>query len=269
MKKLHYLLLVILSAPALADPSMTQQYETLRQGYYQFDPHAYKSFTCHVSASTVNASVAYVKQILLGHEGSLQLKEDVDSYSLTVDPDKGLSIHNPIMDITMLSEEGLADPAQVKQGIAEMKAGFDKQVQGVDQMISGLFNEYMDTTPELTSVTHDGKKWIVRYRLGGVDTTDTIDGRRTHQEANINGTSIVSDADYAPLPGGKLTVQGSKTRMTQGPQHFDSSMSVTYQKLGSLQVPATMVNKITLNMPGVAQSTASTTIAFQNCKIVN
>jgi len=268
MKNLRYLLLGALATPALAqDPATLKQYEQLRQGYYEFDPHAYRSFTCQIDVSSLDATVANIKQMLAPRADTLKVKDELASYSLTVDSKIGLSINNPTLDIQVLSDKGMADPAKVRQGIEETKQGFDRQVQGTDQVISGIFNGYLDTVPELSSVTHTDGGWIVKYSEGGVSATDTIQGSKIHEEAGTNGLSIVSDMEFAKVNADKLGIKTSTIHMTQGAQTAVTGITVSYQTLGSLQVPAAIVTKTTITTAGVAQTTADSTIKFQACAI--
>jgi hypothetical protein len=268
MKNLRYLVLAALATPALAaDPEALKQYQQLRQAYYQFDPQAYQSFTCHVKVSTLDAVVASLKQIIAAHPGTLQVKDELAGYALTVDSKTGLSLHDPSLDIQVLDDKGMADPAKVRLGIAQTKQGFDTQVQGTDQIITGIFNAYLDTAPDLTSVTRDGSRWIVKYVQGGFATTDTIDGSKMHEAAAANGVSIVSDSNFAPVGGNKLGLQASAIQVSQGPQTQATSMTVSYPKLGALQVPAAIVTKTTATTPGLGQTIVAVTISFQNCAI--
>jgi hypothetical protein len=268
MKNLRYVVLAALVTPAMAaDPDTLKQYDMLQQAFYKFDPHAYKSFTCHVDVSSVDATVANVKQMLAPHADSLQMKDDLAGYSLTVDNSVGLSINNPTLDIVVLNEKGMTDPVKVRLGIDQTKQGFQTQVQGVDQVISGVFNGYLDTVPNLTSVSHDGKTWVVKYVEGGIATTDTIEGSHLHEDANANGVNIVSDSDFTPVGGSKLGLQSSNIQMSQGTQNVVTTITVNYQKLGVLQVPASIVTKTALTMPGLSQTTMANTITMQNCSI--
>jgi hypothetical protein len=269
MKNLKYLALVALATPALADPNATQQYEAMRQAYYQFDTHSLKSFTCHVDVSALDTMVTNLKQVLAAHADSTQIKDDLASYSLTIDAGTGLSINNPTLDITLLNEKGMADPDRVKLGIQQSKQGFDAQVQGADQIISGIFNNYLDVVPDLESVTHQGDKWIVRYNLGGYETTDTIEGSHKHGESSNGPVSFVADSDYMALSGGKLALQKKVMQGTEGEQSLNTTTSVTYQKLGALYVPASITSDNSLATSGVVETTTSNTITFTGCSLKN
>ncbi len=267
MRNLRYLVLAALATPAMADPNAIKQYEVIRQVYYQFDPHAYKSFTCHVDVSGLDATIANLKQSLAPRADSLQVRDDLASYSLTVDSEKGLSINNPTLDIAVLDDKKFADPAKVRLGIAQTKQGFDTQVQGIDNVISGVFNGYLGAMPELTSVTRDGNKWIVKYVEGGIPTTDTIDGPHLHEEANAIGLSVASDSDFTPVSGAKLGLQTSHIQINQGGRTVVTTMTVSYQKLGIMRVPASLVTKTTMVTPGLGQTMLDNTITFQSCAL--
>lgn len=267
MKNLKYLMLATVATPALAtDPAALKQYQVLEQAYYEYDTHAYESFTCHVDASSLDATVANTRQMLASHTDTLQMKDELSSYSVTV-AGNVLSIDNPTLDIQILSDKGMADPAKVRLGIEQMKQGFTTQAQGIDQIISGVFNAYLGTVPDLTSVTRDGNKWVVKYVEGGVAATDTIDGPKVHEVASANGLSVITDSAFTKLSGDKLGLHASAIQIQQGPQTAVTSMTVSYQKLGPLQVPASIVTKTTVTTPGVGQTTMDNTISFQACTI--
>jgi hypothetical protein len=257
----------VLATQVRADPNLDKQYQAMRQAYYQFDTHSFNKLTCHVDVSGLDASVGNLKQAFVTHADSLQMKDDLASYSLTVEPGSGLSINNPTLDIELISNKGVADPDRVKLGIQQTKTGFDQQVQGADQIISSVFNEYLDVVPELESVTHQGKKWVILYHLGPYETIETVEGKRIHEESNNGQLKFVTDADYMVVTSDKLAVQKSIMHFTEGSESLNSTMSVTYQKLGPLYLPASITTISSLSTSGVGQTSASTTITFEGCSL--
>lgn len=270
MKNLQVLALVAATAPVFAsDPNALKQFENIRQVYYRFDPHAYKTFTCHVDASTLDAAVSNITQAIAPRAQAFRMKNDLANYSLTVDSSKGLSFNDPTLDIEVLDEKVLADPAKVRLGIEQTERGFSTQVQGIDKMISSIFSGYLDKLPEVTSVSRDGDKWIVKYIEGGNFATDTIDGPHIHEETEAAGARVVSDSDFTPVSGKKLGLQSSHIEVTQGAQNLVTTMTVNYQRVGKLRVPVSIVAKTTAISSGLGETKVDNTIKFQNCSHKN
>lgn len=268
MKNLSYLLLVGLATPALAaDPNAAKQYAELRQAYYVFDIHAYKSFSCHIDISAMDALIGAIKQAAATHPGTLQVTDSLADYSLTMDHITGLSITSPTMDIAILNEKAIADPARVKLGIQQTKDGFNKQVYGANQMIIGLFDGFVNKLPDITNITRKGNEWIVRSQNNGVADTETIDGSHSHEETGVNGARIIVDSDYSPVIDGKLAIQKTNIQMHQETQSSLTAITVTYQRLGALQVPASMVSDSTVTELGIGETKATIIITLQNCSI--
>jgi hypothetical protein len=267
MKKLRYLVLAALAAPALAGSSADQQYETLQQAYYHFDPKAYQSFTCHVDVDTLDTLVAKIKRVAASQPGTLQVSDQLASYSVTVDHNNGVSINDPTFDLVVVNDKGVADPATLKLGIEQTKLGFDTHVHGVDEVIIGILKSYIQTHRNVVSVTHDGDKWVVKLATSGVSDIQIINGSHTHDNISSGDTSIVTDSSYIPLGGNKLGLQATEVQMSQGEHSVNSNMTLAYQELGTLQVPASIITKTTVATAGTAQTPVVAKINFQGCSI--
>ena len=260
-------LLQLISLAAFADNWV--QYQDIMSRYYTFYDQKFSQITCLLEVQPLTGITEKVRQLATLKPDNLRISDTLSNYTMTLDKVNGLTFNNPTLSIDILSEQGMADPARVKLGIREMTDGFNRQVEGVDQQLKGIFGVYQKDKPEnikITKITETAQGDVIEYKQNNMTTTSTIHGDNIHTSSFNTHMSITADSYYQKTIGHKQLLNRLMLE-TKGPTGTTNvNSTVTYQKLGAIIFPKTMEEHATINSQGV-QITLPITVNFANCKV--
>ena len=262
------LVFLLFPAAAFADP--WQQYTSVMSRYYYIDQQAFSQITCNIEAQPLRSSAEQIRQQLSGLTDKIRMTETLDSYRLIFDKKDGLSFKDPTVSIDILSEKGMADPAKVKRGVGEIVDGFNREVQGVDTQLKGLFDGYEttkqgDIAVDAVEITSDGA--VLKYRKDGGSVTDTIRGAGAHTVQTLPGGSVTVDSSYKSVTGDKLILDGFDMKLDQPLQTISMHGSITYQSLDRVMFPDEITEHGTIENGQAIQTNFLMTIKLMSCQL--
>jgi hypothetical protein len=261
--------LSLVSPAAIADD--WQKYTALLGNFYLLDQQEFKSISCSIDVSTLDELLANLKQQVSSLKDDFQIDDTLNKYSLSFDKAAGLRIVDPTLGITILTEQGMANPALVKSGISKTTDGFNGVAQGADKEITGVFDSYImpkQADIKLESVAGDSGHYVARYVKGGLDTMETMDGSDIRSVQTSQGINAVAESHYGKTDGDKFLMLKSEVHMDMAQEKIDMGVSVTYQKVDLLQLPETIIVKGTVSLSTSMQMQVATTITLNNCQVV-
>jgi hypothetical protein len=153
---------IAIAFPVKALADNWQQYEKIMDNYYALDKQDYKRITCMVSAPILDDSVKNIRQELAPFKGDFRIKDTVNQYSMYFDKSTGLHIDDPSFSIDILSEQGMKNPALVKQGISTITDGFNREVAGIDDEIKSIFESYTTSKKREVKIEKIGMRPEIR-----------------------------------------------------------------------------------------------------------
>lgn len=229
---------LLLPVTAVADG--WQQYSGVMSRYYHLDEQAFTDITCKIEVPPMQQALTAVRQQLAGMSDKLKITDTLDSYQLVYSRSTGLRFVDPTMSVAIVSEQGMSDPARVKEGIDQMEQGFKIQVQGVDTQIKGLFEGYespkkSDITVDRVDVKGDGT--VLEYKRQGVQFTDTIHGTDMHTVETIPNGNVTADSSYKTVADNELILDKFDMKMDQPFQSITMQAALTYQSLDGVVFP--------------------------------
>jgi hypothetical protein len=242
-------------------------YLTAKDHFYYLDKQNFNSITCTIESKMLSDMLKQTKS--LPFKDNLKIVENTSEFSLKFDKSSGLQINRPNIDITIISEKGIADPAKAKQGVAMMKDGFSQQVDGIEMTLEGFFGIYQSHKKEsytiIQETTPDGTPIFIHKKIGG-EFTETISSDQVIIKGSNAGLEIESIETYEKTEKNKLIFKQGYTKTTQPMGSTNTEISVAYQKIGSITFPELISIIFTqhlqaMNLEGTSE------IRLSNCKL--
>ena len=162
-------IIVLLPFSAYGTESEWKKYLDLKNKYYYIDKQQFGEISCVIDVPLMNKLIEQIKNQIAHLKDKVEIRENLSSFSLTYSPTLGLTFSDPEFDVIVINTEGLADPERVRQGIDMMKNGFNMQVAGVKDILTGLFDDYYHPKKENykdLTVTKNKDGYFVKYVSG-------------------------------------------------------------------------------------------------------
>ena len=191
---LSLLLSLLICSTAIA--GQWEDYSKFMDRFYFLDKQNFDNVSCRVVLSTLDEMLSNIKIQLKPLEDKIKIIEDISEFKLNFNRTHGLSFNLPSFDARIISEEGIRDRDQVERGIKYMKNGFQMQIDGVTQMIRGLFETYLspkESDYNIKEVTISGDEAKMVYEKEGNEFTDI------YSKNECNSTVIMLSGKDAPL----------------------------------------------------------------------
>src|SRR5574341_473614 len=238
---------------AYAEPGhardMWDEYQEFLQQFYFLDDQDFEQITCQVVVSTLNMEELRAQLRPVGR--NISIVENMDDFKLIFGKKGGLSFNVPTFDIEIISEEGIADKKKVETGLSMIRNGIRKQLDGITEMLKGVFDEY--TSPkkgkvEIKEIWKDGDKTKIRYVKEGKAVTSIWEGKTCKSWLVGPGVQMESEEEYEQV-GTKLRVKRGNGSLTQGSIITNIGMESDYQYVGGVMLPSQILVEYSMIMP--------------------
>lgn len=262
-------MLSLVSTAACAD--QWKQYSEIMDRYYHLDTQAFTRISCKVEAQPISGFVSQLRQQFSKMTDDLRMTDTLDSYTLVFDRTTGLSFNDPTLNIEVLSEKGMADPSRVRLGIQQVIHGFDGQVQGLDNQMKGLFEDYSSpkqTDMTITKITQDRDGAVIEFKKDAATGTDTIRGLAVHSVQSDPSMALTADSTYSKASDGKLILGKFSMQMKQPIQTTTIDEAMTYQTIEGILFPETIDAHAVISGAAGTQTSMVITVKLSGCKIV-
>ncbi len=267
--KMIVVTIVFLPYLACGTESEWIKYLDLKNNYYYLDKHNFKEISCVIDVPFMNKLIEQIKKQFDPLKDKVEIKENLSSFSLTYSQTSGLTFSNPEFEIIVIDTEGLADPEKVRQGIDMMKNGFNMQVTGVKDTLTGLFDDYQQPIKENYEdliVTKNKAGYFVKYASGKNKITENYAGKTIEKSQTGSDVTATSIQSYRTISNNKLILEQASVLITQPLSNIKTDLSIEYQDVGNIIFP----KKINAVFEQTMQSTSQNgtfDIYLKGCKI--
>jgi hypothetical protein len=254
---------------ACGTESEWNKYLDLKNSYYYLDNQKFNEISCVINVPLVTELITQIKNQIGPLKDKVKITESLSSFSLTYTPTSGLTFTNPEFDITLIDTEGLADPEKVKQGINMMKNGFNMQVTGVKDTLTGLFEDYQQPVKEnyedlIVTKIKDG--YFVKYTSGNNKITENHSGKTVEISQEGNDISTTAIQSYKTTSNDKLILEQASVSITQPLGNIKSDYLLEYQDIGNIIFPRRIKAVFEQTIQTISQK-GEFDIYLKNCKI--
>jgi hypothetical protein len=212
---------------SVAKADAWEDYNKLMDHYYRANRQLADKITCHINSSAFDD----MEKVLGRHP--LTLKNAVKDFSITVEKGKDVSFNVPVVEV----DTGQPSDEHVKKRVPIIIESIQRIVSGI---IAGTMVLPKEQMKNLAVRTKDGAT-IVSYDTEMEKVEATYMGNTEEMKVTSPYAAFLSKATYISL-GDKLAVAASTTQNADGSQKFESTIAVTYQRLGQNYFPARIIN---------------------------
>ena len=240
---LSLLLSLLISSTAIA--GQWEDYSRFIDRFYLLDKQNFDNVSCRVVLSTLDEMLSNIRTQLKPFEDKIQITEDISEFKLNFNRTKGLSFNLPSFDIRIISEEGIRDRDQVERGIKYMKDGFQMQIDGVTQMIRGLFEAYLspkENDYNIKEVTIRGDEAKMVYEKEGNEFTDIYSKNKCNSTVIMPSGTAQSDMQFTII-GDKLLMDNASIQLSQTSMSSNTNVFINYKEVKGIIFPTKIVSK--------------------------
>jgi hypothetical protein len=250
---LSLLLSLLVCSTAIA--GQWEDYSRFMDRFYFLDKQNFDKVSCRVVVSTIDEMLSNIRTQLKPFEDKIQIIEDISEFKLNFNRTRGLSFNLPSFDARIISEDGIRDREQVERGMKYMKNGFQMQIDGVTQMIRGLFEAYLtpkESDYDLKEVTISGDEAKMIYEKEGNQFTDI------YLKDNCNSTAIMPSGKSQSymrfaIVGEKLLMDNVSIQLNQAGMSSNTDLVIDYKQIKGVIFPTKINSKSKLIMGNMAQ----------------
>ena len=267
IKIISVILLLSLST-SLSAADNWQKYSTFMDRFYYLNKQNCNDISCRIKVSTLDTSLAQVREQLKSLKGKIKITENISEFSLNFNKDSGLTFNLPSFDVKIVSDKGIKDREQVETGIKYMKQGFQMQIDGATTTIRGLFASYIfpkreDLNIKAITVNKDEAKII--YETGQSKVTEIYEGKTCKQIMQSPSISSQTNLKFRDV-GDKLLVDTADVTLKLVDATIDSKTSVEYQEVKGISFPAKLVTDFKMEFKNQKME-GQVIIFFENCEV--
>ncbi|NDU91954.1 MAG: hypothetical protein G3I10_04995 [Ferrovum sp.] len=273
MSILNKTLLGLLLTAAVQSPVWAgnwDKYVAIYNRFYLLDQQPIGSVTCSVDVPELDKWMQVVRAQAAQIDGSLVVSDTLSNYKITYSPAKGLTINDPALTITSLSDSSSDNKGKLSQTIIHTnETAFATLVRELDSGLRSLFMALQAPKPgniDIYYLDESHGVYTVSYGLGGAQVTAIFNPDSTEMKVSA-GTSVQKiHLTYDKMPDGKLLLIGSDDEQ-KGPFGTSSiTDTMKYQMLANVGFPAQLVAHIKLT--GIdTEQTSQLTITINSCKL--
>ena len=249
--------------PALA--STWSRFAAVESRYYRLDQQPISTIFCRILVPTLTNEVGSLNERLAG---MVSVTDSLKSYRLVFRKSSGLKIDDPVFQFHVVDGTKVTNPARLALGEKQLHDGLERQVNGVDHMISALFDDYETPTPrtyKVKSVRKHGNSFILSYRHDGSGVVEVISGDNIKNETHHGKANITAHSHYEKSKTDKLIFHSAVMNSVSADMKLDSSIKVTYQKFDGIEFPAQMATIDAISRQGQTKR-MQINIRFTHCR---
>lgn len=273
MSILNKTLLGLLITAAVQSPVWAgnwDKYVAIYNRFYLLDQQPIGSVTCSVDVPELDKWMQVVRAQAAEIDGSLVVSDTLSNYKITYSPAKGLTINDPTLTITSLSDSSSDDKGKLSQTIIHTnETAFATLVRELDSGLRSLFMALQAPKPgniDIYYLDENHGVYTVSYGLSGALVTAIFNPDSTEMKVSA-GTSVQKiHLTYDKMPDGKLLLSGSDDEQ-KGPFGASSiTDTMKYQMLDNVEFPAQIVAHTKLT--GIdTEQTSKLTITINSCSL--
>jgi hypothetical protein len=266
--KIIFIILFISLSTSLSAADNWQEYSTFMDRFYYLNKQNFNDISCRIKVSTLDASLAQVREQLKPLEGKIKITENSAEFSLNYNKDSGLTFNLPSFDVKIVSDKGIKDREKLETGIKYMKQGFQMQVDGVTTTIRGLFASYILPKREdfnIKKITVNKDKAKIIYEAGQSKFTEVYEGKTCKQIMESPSLSSQTTIKFRDI-GEKLILDMADVTLKSIDATTDTKMSVEYQEVRNISFPAKLVTDFKMEFKNQKME-GQVIIFFENCEV--
>jgi hypothetical protein len=264
------LLSFLVVAPLQANTDAWNDYLHVLNNFYTLDQQNFSSISCKIEVPIINNNLSQIHSQFSQFRDKIVIKENLATFSLIYRKSGGLTIYYPSLDIRIISEKGIADPAKVRKGIEMVKTGFKQQVEGVGEQLKGIFEGF--ETPKknhykMEEVKNDNSVYTVKYEKDNSHFTEIYsDNQRKVIVVDSNGGKISSIENYEKAPNGKLVPRNAHVTIDQQMAKMEMDLSISYEELKAIYFPTHVASHFNQSIQTMRQE-GQVDIFLKNCTL--
>jgi hypothetical protein len=250
---LSLLLSLLICSAAIA--GQWEDYSRFMDRFYFLDKQNFDNVSCRVVLSTLDEMLSNIKTQLKPMEDKIKIIEDISDFKLNFNRTHGLSFNLPSFDARIISEAGIRDRDRVERGIRYMKNGFQMQIDGVTQMIRGLFEAYLspkESDYNIKEVTISGDEAKMVYEKEGSEVTDIYSKNECNSTVIMPSGKTQSNIKFT-IVGDKLIMHNASIQLSQTSMSTSTNFSINYKEVKSIIFPTKIISKTKVVMQNVVQ----------------
>jgi hypothetical protein len=271
MKCIRVMLLALLiAAPLQANAADCDEYSRLLNNFYRLDQQDFKSISCNIDSPTLTNSLSQLRIQLSPLRDKVDIKENLATFSLTYARSGGLKINKPAVDVRIISEEGMPDPATAQRGIEMINNGFREQIEGISMQIEGIFEGFEPlnlSDCKIEEMTEDNGVYTVKYEKGNSRFTEIYsENQRRVKQVIINDGEISTLENYEKFTNGKLALTNSHVAIDQDMGKMEMDVALSYENVKGVLFPSRIHSHVKQSVQTFLQE-AQTDIHLRNCAL--
>ncbi|MGD8351417.1 MAG: hypothetical protein PVG55_00325 [Nitrospirota bacterium] len=260
--------LIAMSASASVSAADTwEEYSALRSRYYHLDEQEFNNITCTIESPMLTDVVRQLRAQFEPLRDNMEIVENISGFSLSYSSSSGLDITRPELDVVIKSQEGMADPDRVREGVQMIKSGFGQAIAGIVMQLEGVLEGYLSPRRqnyEMLEFAEEGEGPIVTYRRGGNDVTETFSGNKIEIESVGTGGEMHALESYEETAGNKLILKEASVTVEQPMGTIESDIHMTYQEVGPVIFPKRIATRFTQEVQSMRQE-GQTEVNLNDC----
>lgn len=221
------------------------KYLAIYNRFYLLDRQHIISITCSIDAPDLDKWMQLVHSQVAKLAPDHSVLDTLDSYSLKFDKSKGLTINDPTLIITSLSNTDKTGQNAIDQALTRTdKAEFTATVKGIDAVLQGLFTLLQAPKPgniDIYYISNNKNNYTVSYGMSGAQAVATYGPDSTKIKVTNQYTTRNVYYSYDKTLNGKLVLNGSKVNTNDLFETKDITTEVNYRILSNLEFPAQII----------------------------
>ncbi len=250
------MIFVLLPYLAYGAESEWETFLKLKDRYYYLDKQQFDKISCVIEVPLMANLIEQIKKQLAPLQEKVEIIENLSSFALTYSPKSGLSFSDPEFDIILKNKEGIADPEKVEKGIGMMKNGFKMQVDGIKNILSGIFDDYCYPRQENYKdlvVTKNREGFIVKYIRENSNVTENYLGNTIKTFQDGISAKINAAQKYFATSNNKLILKQGSALITQPTGTIKTDFEIEYQEIENIVFPKKIKTLFEQNIQTISQ----------------
>lgn len=266
----YFFIVIVLILPASAIADDWDKYVLSTDRFYNLDKQNFKSISCNIEVPLTKNQVKQFHDQFDRMKDKIELKENLADFRLTYSKGSGLTFNQPTLNIKIISEKGMPDPAKVRKGIELVETGFKNQIDGTVMQLQGLFDG-LDTPKKskykIKKINDDGRSYTAEYEKEGSDITETFSGnQRKVKQISKNGDKISSTEKYQTINDNKLLLADAQADINSTMGNIEMSLTISYEKIKGILFPIHTSGYVKQSIQTIKQE-GQIDIYLKNCTV--
>jgi hypothetical protein len=256
--------------PLHANADDWNRYLQVMDRFYSLDKQNMRTISCKIEVPVTKNQIKQLHAQFDPMKDKFEMHENLAVFSLTFSKNNGLAFKRPSLDIKIISEKGMADPARVKKGIEMVKAGFEQQIEGTVMQLQGLFEGF--ETPKksqynIKEIKADKTTYKAKYERNNRDVTEIYSrNQRTVKQISKNGDEISSVEHFKNVADSKLLLTDAHATINNSMGNMEMDMTISYEKVKEVLFPTHIEGHFKQSMQTIKQE-GQIDIYLKNCTL--